>query len=132
MEMTQLLTHHHTDVLCICVFRAIIQGFLYDSVHTRLMLFGQLVGNILFHYPTSIPVRLETSRPCHSSAATRPRSSNIEGRRSRAIFRTSLTQFSASILMFRRPSRKTLSSSDVPAKFSTSTSRALKDCPTSS
>src|SRR4029077_209983 len=61
---------------------------------------GKLSETFSSTVSTSIPVRLDTPRACQSSAATRPRSSNIEGRSSKAILRTSLTQFSASVLIF--------------------------------
>ena len=100
-EMIRLLAHYDPYVLRICVLRAIIQSFLNDSVYARLMLFRQIVRNILFHrIDEAYPCVSKLRAPAIQSAGTRPRSSNIEGRSSSAILRTSLTQFSASVLIF--------------------------------
>src|SRR5260370_14680640 len=58
----------------------------------------------LFPYTTLFrsilsPLRLDTSRACHSRAGARPKSSSIEGRSSKARLRTTFTLFSANTRM---------------------------------
>ena len=71
------------------VAHRVVQRFLHQPVDADLVLVRQVFRTRFSDSTaTSISLRRDTSRPCHSSAATRPRSSSIEGRSSSAILRT--------------------------------------------
>ncbi len=76
------------------MLHAVVQRLLHDAIDAGLVLLGQIFGNPSAATLTQTPVRLETSRACHCSAGTSPRSSSIEGRSSSAMLRTTLMEFS--------------------------------------
>ena len=83
---------------------------------------------------TSMHVRLDTSRACHCSAGINPRSSSIDGRKSRDMFRTIRTVFSTKPLIVSRCFESCSSDwlGSPIDKLRNSTSTAESACPTSS
>ncbi len=83
---------------------------------------------------TQIPLLLEASRACHCNAGTSPRSSSMEGRSSRAMFRTTRIDSSRSFLIssafFERAASSLLRIRF--DRFAISSSTPVSACPTSS
>src|SRR3979490_2188479 len=102
-------------MLCICVLRAVVQSLLNDPVHARFVFLGQAVRDILFH---------KTHQ--HSRALGYFARLPFE-RRNRPMFRPSVTEFSASVLMFSRACRYSPSLPGIADRRSTSISSALRD-----
>ena len=91
-----LLPHRNVHLPRAGVLLAVVQRFLHDAIDARLVLFRKFFGNLIAETFTHTPLRLETSRACHSSAAINPRSSSIEGLSSSAMLRTTPMESSTS------------------------------------